>query len=139
MTAAGFIAGQRTGHHVPHAVSCRAPEVSGSWFYTWRRRPGQPAKREVRRAALDKRITHFSNAPGWACGSPRIRPDLWAEGWQVSVNTVARVMAGPGLQGRKPPRRRKHPTRQGKRKAARDLVLRRFGAIAPGVFCGGAV
>ncbi|WP_274919586.1 IS3 family transposase [Streptomyces sp. WZ-12] len=133
MTVAGFIAGQRTEHHVPHAVSCRALGVSESWFYKWCRRPSEPTKREVRRAALAERVTHFFNASGNTYGSPRITLDLWAEGWQVSVNTVAQVLAELGLQGRKPPRRRKNLTRQGKRKAARDLVLRRFDAIAPDV------
>jgi len=133
VTVAGFIAGQRTEHHVPHTVACRALGVSESWFYKWRRRPEQPTKREVRRAALAERITHFFNASHRTYGSPRITLDLWAEGWQVSQNTVAEIMAELGLQGRKPPRRRRNPTRQGKRKAARDLVLRRFDAIAPDV------
>ncbi|MEU2718801.1 IS3 family transposase [Streptomyces sp. NPDC007205] len=111
MTVAGFIADQRTEYHVPHVVSCRALEVSESWFYKWRRRPSEPTKREVRRAALAERITHFFNASGRTYGSPRITLDLWAEGWQVSQNTVAEIMAALGLQGRKPPRRRKSLTR----------------------------
>ncbi|MFE3181855.1 IS3 family transposase [Streptomyces violascens] len=66
-------------------------------------------------------------------GSPRITLDLWSEGWKVSQNTVAQLMAELGLQGRKPPRRRMNLTRQDQRKAARDLVLRRFDAVAPDV------
>ncbi|MFF3062558.1 IS3 family transposase [Streptomyces sp. NPDC057909] len=81
-----------------------------------------PTAREVKRAALIERIEHFFTASGRTYGSPRITLDLWAEGWQVSVNTVAEIMAELGLQGRKPPRRRKHLTRQSKRKAAHDLV-----------------
>ncbi|MFI6063459.1 IS3 family transposase [Streptomyces sp. NPDC051286] len=64
---------------------------------------------------------------------PRITLDLWEEGWQVSQNTVADVMAELGLQGRRPPRRRRSLTRQGKRKASPDLVRRGFDAIAPDV------
>ncbi|WP_159048061.1 IS3 family transposase [Streptomyces sp. WM6378] len=79
------------------------------------------------------RIDCFFRRSGNTYGSPRITLDLWAEGWKVSVNTVATIMAELGLQGRRPPRRRKGPTRQGKRKAARDLALRRFDAIAPDV------
>ncbi|MFD9226174.1 IS3 family transposase [Streptomyces sp. NPDC060064] len=109
------------------------PDQVPLWFYKWRSRPEQPTKREVSRAALAGRITHFFNASGRTYGSPRVTLDLWAEGWQVSQNTVAEIMAGLGLQGRKPPRRRKSLTRQGKRKAARDLVRRRFDAIAPDV------
>jgi transposase InsO family protein len=42
-------------------------------------------------------------------------------------------MAVLGLRGRKPPRRRRSLTRQGKRRAAADLVRRGFDAIAPNV------
>lgn len=77
MTVAGFIADQKTGHHVPHRVACRALEVSESWFCKWRRRPEQPTRREAGWAALAERITHFSTpraAPTvrrgsrWTCG-----------------------------------------------------------------------
>ncbi|GGJ72303.1 hypothetical protein [Streptomyces brasiliensis] len=51
----------------------------------------------------------------------------------MSQNTVAEIMAEHGLQGRKPPRRRRSLTRPGKRKAAPDLVRRKFDAIAPDV------
>lgn len=121
MTVAGFITGQRPERRVPHSVACRAPGVSESWFCKWRRRPGQPTKREVRRAALAERTARFFNAPERTYGSPRITLDLWAEGWQVSQNTVAEITAGLGLQGRKPPRRRKNLTRQGNHTARRLL------------------
>ena len=82
---------------------------------------------------MEERIAHFFRESGETYGSPRITLDLWAEGWQVSVNTVAEVMAELGLQGRKPPRRRRSLTRQGKRRASPDLVRRKFDAIAPDV------
>ena len=128
----GLISNQRVEHGIPHRVSCRALGVSEAWFCKWRRRPDEPTKREVRRAMLAERIMHFFTESGGTYGSPRITLDLWAEGWQVSVNTVAEIMAELGLQGRKPTRRRSL-TRQGKRKAARDLVWRRFDAVAPDV------
>nr|WP_179419794.1 IS3 family transposase [Streptomyces sp. TLI_235] len=131
-----MISDQRTEHGIPHSVSCRALGVSEAWFYKWRRRPCRPTDREVRRAKLAERITYFFRRSGGTYGSPRITLDLWAEGWKVSVNTVAEVMAELGLQGRKPPRRRSL-TRQGRRKAARDLVGRHFDAVAPNLlWCG---
>ncbi|MEU8924287.1 IS3 family transposase, partial [Kitasatospora sp. NPDC048545] len=133
MTVTGFIAGQRAEHGVPHTITCRALGVSESWFYKWRRRPAEPTRREVRRAELADRTSHFFAMSGSTYGSPRITLDLWAEGWQVSENTVARITAELGLQGRKPPRRRRSLTRQGWRKAARDLVHRRFDAVSPNV------
>ncbi|MDQ0764994.1 IS3 family transposase [Streptomyces canus] len=126
-----FIGRQRAEHNVPHRMSCRLLGVSEAWFYKWRRRSAEPTEREVRRVKLEERIRYFFRASGETYGSPRITLDLWEEGWQVSVNTVAEIMAELGLQGRKPPRRRKSLTRQGKRKAAPDLVRRRFDAVAP--------
>ncbi|MDH6130268.1 hypothetical protein [Kitasatospora sp. GP82] len=32
---AGMISDQRTGHGIPHTVSCRALGVSEPWFYKW--------------------------------------------------------------------------------------------------------
>lgn len=126
----GVISDQRTEHNIPHAVSCRALGVSEAWFYKWRRRPSEPTNREVRRVRLAERITYFFQRSGGTYGSPRITLDLWAEGWKVSVNTVAEIMSDLGLQGRRPPRRGSL-TRQGKRQAARDLVGRCFDAVAP--------
>ena len=44
MTVASFVASQRTEHGVPHAVCCRALELSESWFYKWRDRPPTPGQ-----------------------------------------------------------------------------------------------
>jgi transposase InsO family protein len=126
----GVISDQRTGHGIPHAVACRVLGVSEAWYYKWRSRPASPTDREVRRAALAERIRHFFDASGGTYGSPRITLDLWVEGWKVSVNTVAGIMAELGLYGREPKKRRSL-TRQGKRPAARDLVRRHFDAVAP--------
>jgi putative transposase len=126
----GVISDQRTEHGIPHTVSCRALGVSEAWYYKWRNRSANPTNREVRRAALTERIKHFFDASGGTYGSPRVTLDLWAEGWKVSVNTVAEIMSELGLYGREP-RKRRSLTRQGKRPAARDLVWRHFDAVAP--------
>ena len=73
MSLAAFIASQRTDHRVPHAVACRALEVSESWFYKWRDRPPTPA--EERRAALDDKVAEIFDDSGGeprTYGSPRI-------------------------------------------------------------------
>jgi len=135
VSVAAFIGSQRTEHGVPHVVSCRALGVSQSWFYKWHHRPLTP--RQVRRAELAGRIREFFDASGATYGSPRITLDLWAAGYRVSENTVAKLMAQLGLAGRRPRRRPKHLTRPGKRAAAPDLVHRKFTAVAPNVlWCG---
>jgi len=116
-------------------VACRALEVSQSWFYKWRDRP--PTPRQQRRAELAEAIRVAFDASGGTYGSPRVTLDLWAAGWQVSENTVAKLMAELGLAGRAPKRRPKHLTKQGKRPAAPDLVNRNFSAVAPNLlWCG---
>jgi transposase InsO family protein len=131
---AEFIASQRTGFGVPHAIACRALGVSQSWFYKWINR--RPTARDQRREQLDEQIRRLFTASGGTYGSPRITHDLREAGWRVSENTVAARMAELGLAGR-PPKRRRSLTRAGRRPVARDLVRRVFTAVAPDVlWCG---
>ena len=135
MTVAGFIASQRTEFGVPHAVACRALEVSESWFYKWHDRP--PTDRDRRRAELDGAVKGFFDASGGTYGSPRIYGDLVEAGWKVSVNSVASSMARLGLVAR-PKRRRKSLTRPDKKaRPFPDRLKRDFSAPAPNVkWCG---
>jgi len=134
VSVAAFIAGQRSAFDVPHATSCRALGVSQSWFYKWYNRP--PTRRARRRAELADRIEKLFAETGRVYGSPRIVLDLRAEGWRVSVNTVAKIMAGRGLVARPKPRRRSL-TQPGRRLAANDHVQRQFNSVAPNLlWCG---
>ncbi|MEU9623003.1 IS3 family transposase, partial [Streptomyces sp. NPDC048155] len=91
--------------------------MSESWFYKWRNKP--ITAREVRRGQLAEVIRQIFEGSGGTYGSPKIWLLLVREGWCVSVNTVARLMAELGLAGRKI-RRRRGLTRPGKRPAAPD-------------------
>jgi len=134
VSVAGFIAAQRTEHHVPHAVACRALGVSESWFYKWRGRP--PTPRQDRRMRLVDAVRCVFNDSGGTYGSPRIGDELREQGWRVSDNTIAALMAELGLVARAR-RRRRGLTRQGRRPAAPDLIKRKFTAPAPDVaWCG---
>jgi putative transposase len=134
VSVAAFIAAQRTEHDVPHAVACRALGVSQSWFYKWRDRP--PTPRADRRARLAAAVRKVFDDSGGTYGSPRIGDELRDQGWQVSDNTIALLMAELGLVARVK-RRRRGLTRQGKRPAAPDLVKRVFTAPKPDVaWCG---
>ena len=123
---AAFIAAQREQHGVPQAVSCRALEVSQSWFYKWS--AGALPPRAARRDQLKAEITRLFRGHQGKCGSPRITADLQDAGWRVSKNTVAGLMRELGLAAR-PKKRRMATTRPGGgRWRAPDLVKRDFGA-----------
>ncbi|MEV2270468.1 transposase [Nonomuraea africana] len=66
MSVAAFICSQKTEFGIDHAISCRALEVSQSWFYKWKSRIGQqaPTGREQRRARLDEEIRRLFEASG---------------------------------------------------------------------------
>ncbi len=95
---AALIAAQRDEHQIPHAVSCRALDVSQAWFYKWR--GGALPPRAARRAALAAEVARLFRAHRGTYGSPRITADLRDAGWQVSVNTVAALMRGGSGAGR---------------------------------------
>ncbi|MEU2874460.1 IS3 family transposase [Streptomyces olivoreticuli] len=134
VTVADFIAGQRTSHQVPHAVSCRALEVSESWFYKWLGRP--PTRRDEHRADVALAVKEVFDSSGGTYGSTRFHIELRERGWRVSKNTIARIMAELDLADRVK-RRRRSLTRQGKRPVAPDLVGRVFTAETPNVlWCG---
>ncbi|XNL74183.1 IS3 family transposase [Actinomadura madurae] len=73
-----FTASRRTKYGIPHAVACRALEVSQSWLYRWIKR--RLTAREQRRNRLDEQIQRLFTASGGTYGSPRIARDLRDEG-----------------------------------------------------------
>jgi putative transposase len=126
VSLAGVIVAEGAQHHIPHATACRALGVSQAWFYKWRH--GDTSCRRARREQLSIEIRRLFAAHRGRYGSPRITADLVEEGWRVSVNTVAQIMAEQGLRAR-PKRRRRGGTRPGRgRWRAPDLVGRQFGA-----------
>jgi putative transposase len=108
---AGFIVSQRAVHGVPYAVSCRALGVSPSWFYKWE--DGDRSPRRERRDRLKAEIARLFAAREGKDGSPRITAALREDGWAVSENTVAALMAEMGLAARRK-RGRKSTTRPGR-------------------------
>jgi transposase InsO family protein len=123
---AGFIAAQRAEHGIPHATACRALGVSPAWFYKWR--GGDASPRRARRAQLAAEIRRLFAAHRGRYGSPRITAELRAAGWQISTNTVAKIMAEQRLvaRGKRGRRGHTHPGRG--RWRAPDLIGRRFAA-----------
>jgi len=126
VAVAGFIVAQRDEHGVPYSTSCRALGVSEAWFYKWRY--GDASPQHARRAKLKAEIARLFAKHRGTYGSPRITADLRDQGWRVSENTVAAIMAELGLAARRR-RRRRQTTRQGRgRWRAPDLIGRDFPA-----------
>ena len=123
---AAFIAAQGAEHGVAAAACCRALGVPRSWYYKWK--DGDRSPRRARRERLKAEIARLFALHEGKYGSPRITDDLRDEGWRVSGNTVAGLMAEMGLAARRKKKRRA-TTRQGKgRWRAPDLVKRDFPA-----------
>jgi putative transposase len=102
--------------------------VSRAWFYKWRH--GDVSKRRARRQALAAAIAQVFAEHRGTYGSPRITADLREAGWQVSVNTVAAMMAELHLVAR-PKRKRRGLTKPDKAaRKATDLLRRNFAAPA---------
>ena len=125
---AGVISDCKAEQDIPHTLTCRALGVSESWFYKWRGKP--VTAREVRRGKLADTIRDIFEESGGTYGSPKVWITLVRQGWRVSVNTVAKLMAELGLAGRRI-RRRRGLTRPGRRPAFPDFVRRGFTADAP--------
>lgn len=127
MTLARFVASQRTDHGIPHAVACRALDVSESWFYRWRH--GPPSGIEARRAELDAAVRAcFEDSEG-TYGSPRVRVQLRRAGRAASKKSVEASMARQGLVAR--PTKRRRSRRSDGDAAPEDLIGRDFTAPGP--------
>lgn len=91
MTAAAFVASQRTDHGIPHAVACGALGVSESWFYRWR--AGPLSRIEARRADLDAAVKDCFEESDSTYGSPRIWVQLRRARRAVSPTSVEASMS----------------------------------------------
>ena len=124
MSLARFIAAQRAGYGIPHAVSCRALGRSQAWFYKWR--DGDCSARRARRAELAAAVKRVFYQSKCRYGSPRVTAQLRREGRRVSENTVAALMREQHLVARRRRRWRSITQRDRQARKAADLVNREF-------------
>ena len=121
----------RTDQGIPHAVACRALEVSESWFYKHKDRP--LTCRARRQADLDAAIKAVFTAEDGEYGSPRVHAELVDNGGytRLSVNTVAARMRHQRLHAKKRPVRRclTRPDKTAFKFA--NLLQRDFTAVGP--------
>ncbi|MGI8307122.1 IS3 family transposase [Saccharopolyspora hattusasensis] len=82
----------------------RLLDVSASGYYAYVKRAAarRLTPRKQRRADLEVKITEVHKESGGTYGSPRITAELRARGEVVSEKTVAKIMAGIGIEGISP-------------------------------------
>lgn len=127
----------RTEGKIPYALSCRALDVSESWFYKHKDRPPTPTV--TRRAALDSAIEAVFGEQDGEYGSPRVHAELIErpEFMSLSVNTVAKRMRYKGLRAKKKPVRRSLTRPDAHAPKFANLLRRRFNPPAANVsWCG---
>lgn len=112
----------------PVHLMCRMLGVSRSGYYCWKDRP--PSRRSREDAALTEKVREIHRRSRETYGSPRVHAELRALGARCGRKRVERLMRKAGLRGCMRGRRR-GTTRQGKRfAAAEDLVKRNFAATS---------
>ena len=127
----------RTELQIPYAVSCRALDVSESWFYKHKDRPLTLAAR--RRCELDTAIEDVFTINDGEYGSPRVHAELIErpEFARLSVNTVAKRMRDNGLRAKKRPARRCLTCPDKAAPKFENLLARKFNPPGPNLWwCG---
>lgn len=108
---------------------CELLGVSRSGFYAWRERePSARAREDGRLLVLIRSIYKRSRG---TYGAPRVHAELVAEGEEVGLKRVARLMAEDGLEGRSPRRRGRSTTKARPGVEGKNLLDRQFAPEAP--------
>lgn len=80
---------------------CEALEVSRSSFYSWKKRLAYPGQRACENSLLTSEIKRIhAHRHTKAYGSPRMTPELKANGFVCSENRVARIMREENIHAR---------------------------------------
>ncbi len=109
---------------------CRCLKISASGYYAWASRKSSPRQANNERIAVRMKEIHADS--GGTIGALRMQEDLEAEGENLSLNRVARIMASHGLQGwpRKKSRGRKRSS--DRPEGIENHLKRDFTALKPG-------
>lgn len=113
----------------PVTMMSRLLGVNPRSFHAWRRR--DPSDAAVRRMRLTALIVEIHRESWRTYGSPRIHAELAAQGEQVSLQLVEKLMRAAGIQGVKKRKKGRPPRRDQRPLPSPDLVDRKFTANAP--------
>lgn len=108
---------------------CRVLDVSASGYYAWLNRP--PSQRAQVDGLLGDRLEALHRQSRGNYGRPRLKVDLYDEGFRVSDKRIARLMRERKIHGATRRKGFKTTVRDKDARPAPDLVDRNFTASAP--------
>ena len=109
---------------------CRVFKISKSSYYHWLK--SGPSRRWLENEELLVRIKSIFDYSLKTYGSPRIKEELQAQGFQVSRQRVARIMKAAGIRARIPRRFRVTTDSKHNYPVAPNILNREFTATRPG-------
>jgi len=129
------IAGWATDGEYPVVFMCEQLGVSESGYYAWRKRPVSP--RDKTDATLTSLIVTIFDRLKKNPGRRRVRAELAASGFRVSLKRVHRLMQAADLQGRHPRAWKRTTVHDQRPVPAPDLLGQDFSAERPNTkWCG---
>lgn len=108
---------------------CRWARVSRSGFYRWLSR--KPSAREVRQLEAEKHLINLFKKFKSRYGSPRMTVELNEQGFDISKNTVAKLMSKQGLRARNGKGYHYFPNVLASNNLSDNLLRRNFSASKP--------
>ena len=113
----------------PVRLMCRVLEVAPSGYYAWRKRP--PSERSRQDVVLAKTLVKVHHAHREVYGSPRLKIEMKAQGFDVSRKRIVRLMGQEGLVACRPKRFRVTTDSTHNQPVAPNVLQRNFAVEAP--------
>lgn len=108
---------------------CLWAGVSRSGYYKWRNR--KPSAQDCRRLEAERQLVNLFNRFKARYGSPRMTVELNDNGFAISENTVAKLMAEQGLRARNGKAYNYYPDVMAHNHVSDNLLRRNFTARKP--------
>ena len=113
----------------PISKMCCWAQVSRSGYYKWRER--EPSDRDKRKLEAERLLINLFNRFKSRYGSPRMTVELNENGFPISENTVAKLMAEQGLRARNGKGYKYFPDVLAHNHVSDNLLRRNFSASKP--------
>ena len=115
--------------HYPVRMLCRVLSVARSGYYAWQKRPESQHSRKDKALVVKLKVFYQVNREVY--GSPRMHPEMTAQGFKVGRNRIARLMREHGLVATRPKRFRKTTDSSHSQPVAENLLDRKFDVPGP--------